>query len=634
MDREKIIGVLYIMTFLLAAYIKFTNPHFFATTSTKGIHDAANVTYLGQFYVDRLIWSVPVKQTELALTLWREVYVAGDPPRVDQTFFQSEGAGKRVFALKKDESSVQEQTQADPVTAVRLYPYKTEAVRAEGKVVKPAIEFGLRDKIALGTYKISLEEGSGANVAKWDTVFTLAEKDVGKVFFRRQFKGSEAFAVRLWKKVNLNLPEVSHKLLGKIKKKIDNKNEEFYSLNYDELTIDLDKSKVEKARREVVAADREVMLKLFAENSRLAGTYSFDVSEKSGKIHFESHIFEIAPKVEFSIVYPDFDAKPEQLAGVPYRDFVVTSQPMDDFVMIVSDRGRVDSLVGRITTKSGQPEVRIIRTTGIESTPGFNLQVNQDRKIVSFGLPLKTPKTFHFIAHAGRAESKKSWQVPIRRLSFAVWPPIQPRYWHSKEKDLYNEFYSKHPTHTEMSPGATAPLLYEGRAVSVYYDVENVDRNAFTDIMLRFSNQEIMRLKKGAPPIELTLPIDIEWVELTVKTKETTLSSVFGVKPVPETFTYDVDLSPPLEMVSEYGMSTFQIRDFFGEAVRTEAFNVEITGAPPNLVRMNKSDKDRIKLELIGIKNNHNIRARLVLLQSPYGKNNRNVEIGRIALKN
>jgi hypothetical protein len=639
MDREKIIGVLYIMTFLLAAYVKFTNPHFFATISTKGIHDGSKLTYLGQVYEDRLVWSVPTKETAFAVSLWREVFVSGDQPRIDQKLFFSDSSGarstKRIFVLKRQEGGATEQATADAFGADRLYPYQTGNVKAASPL--PEVEIGLRDKASAGSYKITFQQGTGSNLAEHDTLVSLTEKDAGKIFFRHRFAANEVFNVRVWKKVNIDLPALNHQLLGQIRKKVEDKQEEFYNMKYDELFIDFEKAKAEVVKREAISKDREARIKLYAENTRFAGTYSVDIRERTRKISFASHVFEIAPKVDFAIVYPDFAATREQLAGVAYRDFVVTSQPIDGFIMVVSDRSRADTVICRITGSSGNAAVSVVRaTSGIDRGPGFSVRVNQDRKIVSFDLPLKTPKTIQVIAQAGRSERTKSWQVPIRRLLFAVWPPIQPRYWHEKEKELYDGFNRRYQSQAGHSGGvdASVPLLYEGRPVSIYYDLENVDREAYNSIVLRFSNGTNITLKKGPAPIEFTMPIDVEWVELSVRLRETTLSSMFAVKAVPEAFTYDVDLSPPLEMVTEYGMSNFRVRDFFGEAIRNDLVNIEITGVPRNLVRLNKNDKDRIKLELIGIKNQKNVRAHLTLVQSPYSRSNRNVEIGRVALKN
>jgi hypothetical protein len=636
MDREKIIGVLYIMTFLLAAYVKFTNPHFFATVSSKGIHDGSKLTYLGQVYEDRLVWSVPAREMTLKPTLWREVFVAGDKPRIDQKYFVSDSTrpapAKRTFVLKRDEASG---ASTDPLAADRLYPYAAGESKTAGK--HHEVEIGLRDKLSAGSYKITFQEGSGTSIAEHDTIVVLAESDAGKIFFRQRFSQNSAFMVRVWKKANFDLPAIKHILQGEVKKKVEDRQEQFFNISYDELMVDLENAKAEITRREIASKDREATIKLYAENSKFAGTYSLDVAETASRINFASHVFEIAPKVDFAIVYPDFESTREQLAGVSYRDFVVTTQPIDGFVLVVSDRSRADSVVCSISGSSGAAAVRIERATGgIDRGAGFQVRVNQERKIVSFDLPLKSPKTFKFIAHAGRSQRTKSWEVPIRRLTFAVWPPIQPRFWHDKEKELYDAFSRRYQTQSAHSGGADAgvPLLYEGRPVSVYYDIENVDRESYNEIILRFSNHETIRLKKSAPPIEFTMPVDVEWVELSVRLRETTLSSMFSVKAVPEAFTYDVDLSPPLEMVTDYGMSNFRVRDFFGEAVRNDLVNLDITGAPRNLIRMNKSDKDRIKVELVGVKGQKNVRAHLTLSQSPYSRNNRNVEIGRVALKN
>lgn len=639
MDREKIIGVLYIMTFLLAAYVKFTNPHFFATVSSKGIHDGSKLTYLGQMYEDRLVWSLPAKEMNLKPTLWREVFVSGDKPRIDHKFFTPDStksaAAKQTYVLKRDESSTATPASPDPSAIDRLYLFSSGESKGSAKQVE--VEIGLRDRLSAGNYKISFSEGSGTSLAERDTLLMLSEQDAGKIFFRRRFARDNEFTVRVWKKAAIDLPAINHTLLGEVKKKIENRQEEFFTISYDELTINLENGKADLVKREIASKDREATIKLYAENSKFAGTYGLDVSETGGKINFASHIFEIAPKVDFAIVYPDFESTREQLAGVSYRDFVVTSQPIDGFLMTVSDRGRADTVVCSITGSSGTAAVNVVHaTSGIDHGAGFQVRVNQERKIVSFELPLKSPKTFKFIAQAGRSERTKSWEVPTRRLTFAVWPPIQPRFWHDKEKELYDNFSRKYQTQAGHSGGSDAavPLLYEGRPVSVYYDIENVDRESYVDVVLNFSNRESIRLKKAAPPIEFTMPIDVEWVELSVRLRETTLSSRFAVKTVPESFTYDVDLSPPLEMVTDYGMSNFRVRDFFGEAIRNDLVNLDVSGAAKNLIRMNKSDKDRIKLELVGIKSQKNIRAHLTLTQSPYSRNNRNVEIGKVALKN
>jgi hypothetical protein len=638
MDREKIIGVLYIMTFLLAAYVKFTNPHFFATVSSKGIHDGSKLTYLGQVYEDRLVWSMPAKEMNLKPALWREVFVSGDKPRIARKFVTPDSAkrtpAKQTYVLKRDESSSAAPASHDPSANDRLYLFSSG--ESKGAPNQLEVEIGLRDRLSAGGYKISFTEGSGTSLSERDTLITLSEQDAGKIFFRRRFPLDNDFTVRVWKKVAIDLPAINHTLLGEVKKKIENRQEEFYTISYDELTINLENGKAGVVKREITSKDREATIKLYAENSKFAGTYSLDVAENTGKINFASHVFEIAPKVDFAIVYPDFESTREQLAGVSYRDFVVTSQPIDGFILAVSDRGRADTVVCSITGSSGAAAVNVVRATGgIDRGAGFQVRVNQERKIISFELPLKSPKTFKFIAQAGRSERAKSWDVPIRRLSFAVWPPIQPRFWHGKEKELYDGFSRKYQTQAgHGGSDAAVPLLYEGRPVSVYYDIENVGRESYADIILNFSNRESIRLKKTAPPIEFTMPVDVEWVELSVRLRETTLSSRFAVKPVPENFTYDVDLSPPLEMVVDYGMSNFRVRDFFGEAIRNDLVNLEVSGAPKNLIRLNKSDKDRIKLELVGIRNQKNIRAHLTLTQSPYSRNNRNVEIGRVALKN
>jgi hypothetical protein len=636
MDREKIIGVLYIMTFLLAAYIKFTNPHFFATTSTKGIHDGSNVAYLGQYYEDRLVWNVPMNETAFSLLLWREVFLSGEPSRLNRSQFFSDAdqtaPKKRCYDLKRDEAATSDPGINDRFGAVRLFSQSATTSTEVVPVALPELELRMSDKLAKGIYKITMQIGTAPNVVRHDTIVTLTENNDGGVFFHRQFPTNEIFNVRLWKKVDIDLPDVNHKLLGRSKKRVNGQQTVFYNLNNEELTINLDTGQTEKQTKNVQAKDRELMVKLFADNSKLAGVYGIDVTERTGRIHFDSHIFEISPKAEFTIVYPDFSTKPEQLAGVPYHDFVVTTQPMDAFSIIVADQNQVDTMTYRITNISGAPVATIVNENSREQT---QIKVNQDRKIVSFEVSLKSPKHFKFIARAGRLESSKSWEVPIQRLAFSVWPPIQPRYWRAKENVLYDEFCKKYSSQLQLpsTANSTTPLLYEGRKVSVYYDVENVNRSTYTDVLLRFSTGATAQLKSDASPVEFTLPADITWVELIVKIKETALSAVFAVKSVPDNFTYQVDLSPPLEMVSEYGMSTFQIHDYFDETIASDAIQVEVTGAPQNQVRLNK-EKDRVKLELVGIKNNHNIRARIALVQSPYNKSSRNMEIGKIALKN
>lgn len=599
MSRNAIIMILYIMMFLVTAYLKFINPHLLDQPKNELTREI--LTNNGSIIIGDSLNEV---RNYWPLVSGRHVFSFKLAKQIDQVVINPEG--KTEYRLEGETGNKVNVIQEPEPTETRD---RRDRRRNTFQLVIPDTSFANHDEIYFFyknknnyqmyhyTYQIKRENNTTSiikyensrksfqtvNLEKqgsdfYDFLELNHTKDITHLYVYKRLKLTEEKTNAPYspdKQVLLDVQKIgsvseqgsSAKTFGNQKK--SRFTADIFKINLLEGTYTKEKTTFEDSR-----VYFPVIFNI-PEAAQLAGNYADIIQEvSSGGVTCPMHIFHVGPRgaTDFQLIYPpeNYQVRLNIPVGTTYKQTVSATFPIDRFTLSVEGKVLLSNL--DITTLSdGNPR----------SLPnGMSITSSNQRTVLDIDIPVSTTQdisargnTFVKVslqAYAGAVERTRNWLVEVIPYRFQVWPPITPQRMQGHEQDLLDAFVrsyrdeSRYPVTRQQTSGRE--LVYETRDVNVFYSLKNVNTDHIKNIIIRTSNGE----EKVEYPNDLGYFVykigrDVRYVDLIVNTKSNhSHPRRFLVKSVPNT---GLDLVIRSDGSSGIYTAKIDYKDYFNDPI-------------------------------------------------------------------
>ncbi|MBN2411329.1 hypothetical protein JXQ31_06520 [candidate division KSB1 bacterium] len=556
MSRAKIVMLLYVLTFLMSAYIKFTAPEKFepnleVTRETDRITPLQN-TLNYKWFLDqqRAEFSYSIAK-QFGKTIARENFDNGVGNYIISYNDSTENWEPNYLQTVKGNEyfiSIDLSGNTGDFYALDISNYKNRQKQTiysldEGMTIKiPKDDF---DEILIFK-KIPLK-GEPINIK-----FKKVSKDINK-------KGNILFC---YDQVNINL----HDSTWTIKQNVTDEEclTQFSALNpYFGVVFDLDENALELRANYIDFVEENIK-----KNSK-------------DRLYYNTRMFQINPEEEaeaFEITYPPVSFREETRipVGLPHKQTIIANLPIQSINLQIGSN--------YYPNRTDYYELDELKDDSLAQIGELFVKPHSHKRIFDIVFPVtesggKDQVMVTLKAKSGNEDASRSWPLNVMGLKFASWPPIKPRFWTAREDSLYNRFIKRFPTQEMYEYANEAekrkyPLVYESREVIISPHFQNVDFNTYQQYRIIYPQQPQWNVVKSLHDITMginNIPKNVNQFVFDVETTSGKKDIAFYVASVPET-----KRNFSIRRQETSGVYTLLIigYDFFGERVIMDAGSV------------------------------------------------------------
>lgn len=567
MSRSKIVILLYVMTFLMSAYVKFTAPH--RLDPNYEIQRDDEVLYIGSERINSLNyqWSAPQTKAEFSYSIAKQV---GEKIVLGKEFF-TDGPG--VYSVS--------------------YVDTTNIWKAKWMRARSGKNYELLFQVEETGNHFYIQEINKEGKHWQERLFLLQDVD-----YRLVYSEKEMNDILLFKKVPFANGDISLKYhkIGKDTKIWGN-----ILFCVDKVTVNLVDSTWTINRMvtddSCMGSNSEktpffsIFYNLPETAHELRGNYIDFIEEtiknsNRGRLYYSTRLFRIVegdiPET-FEITYPpeSFQEETRIPIGVPHKQTVIATLPIQSLNIQIGNQ--------HFPSSNEFYQLDYLKDDSLVQIGKLSFKPHSNKRIFDIIFPVTGAQNQNRVivklrARSGSENAERSWPVNVMGLKFASWPPIKPKKWTAPEETLYNQFIRRFPTQESylsatVSERQRYPLTYEAREVSVVPHFQNVDFGTYRNYRISFpqsSVPEILRSGTGMHKEVENLPRDINQLVLTVETDYGSNAITFFVKRVGTALEPDMIERCDVRYSGGSGIYTIYIEclNYFGERVMIDKNNV------------------------------------------------------------
>ena len=278
---------------------------------------------------------------------------------------------------------------------------------------------------------------------------------------------------------------------------------------------------------------------------------------------------------EFKILHPPGGGHVDTLntpVGIPFRQVISANFPIESITLIVDGERIWDNM-----SLAGLALGRQSDLANVKITP------TNDFKVLDLKIPIKATQNLNdyegqevslsIEAKSGLSSDSRQWKVKVKPFRFQVWPPVRPVFLSESdepgvldEKGLFERFIRQYPTEEDyllaLRRGQnTLPIVYESRRINFFYSLQNVDGDQIKQTGI--NNTTIQPYSPGT--IQYTVGADVNRLNLNVLTASGQYKRIpFNIAQVPSNYTPTIGESNYLAGPRSV---SFFLKDFFGDPV-------------------------------------------------------------------
>jgi len=559
MSRTKIVMLLYVLTFLMAAYIKFTVPEKFepnreVTRETDKITPLQNTL--------NYKWFLDQQRAEFSYAIARQFGKTIARENFDN------GIGNYMLSFN-DSTENWESTFLEDSKGNDYYITFNLPDYDGNYYVLDISNYKNRQKQTI----YSLSEGRNLKIPKDDF-------DEMLIFKKIPFKGGP---------INIKFK--------KIGKDVNKKGNILFC--YDQVNINLHDSTW--AIKHFVTDDGctgqfsalnpffGVIFDLNENALALRANYIDFVEEKIKKnskdrLYYNTRLFQINPEEEaevFEITYPPVSFREETRipVGLPHKQTIIANLPIQSINLQIGNTYYPD--------ENEYYELDQLKDDSLVQRGQLFLKPHSHKRIFDIVFPVtesggKDQVIVTVRAKSGNEDASRSWPLNVMGLKFASWPPIKPRFWTAREDSLYNRFIRRFPTqemyeYANEAEKRNYPLVFESRQVIISPHFQNVDFNTYKAYRIRYSQQPGSNVTHSLQNITMgtnNIPKNVDQFVFNVETTSGKKEITFYIAKVPENRRNFV-----IRRQETSGVNTLLIigNDYFGERVIVDTTSVRFS---------------------------------------------------------
>ncbi len=295
----------------------------------------------------------------------------------------------------------------------------------------------------------------------------------------------------------------------------------------------------------------------------------------------EPNVFTVSEEIvnKFKILHPpeNYVEKLNTPVGMPFKQVISANFPVEYITLYIDNKEVLNNeSITNIQLGNREALKNSIFVTPTNNYQVFDLEfpITTNRNLNGFS-SLQVP--IRLVARSGMSVDERNWLIEVIPFRFQVWPPIRPMFQSelddpgnqfTDEKELFERFIKKYPdeeSYIKDSPANQAkyPIVYESRPVNFFYSLQNVNANHIRNCVVNGNQSPRNQLGN----VKYSIDADVRNLNLRVNTNTNHYKQIqFYVAQVPDDYRINIKDN---DYVASTTFVTFYLHDFFGDPIKS-----------------------------------------------------------------